>query len=345
MTKRILLIVLAIAMLVSLAACSANSQDKQTVIIEDMMGREIEIPAQINTIFCIDPMSAITLYTVAPDKLAGWNYALNDFESAYILEEYRDLPVFGMGGSINYEAALAAQPDIALLTGTLSDGLVDKAEKFAESLGIPVVILDNALTQAPSVFTLLGQITGNTKQGSALSAYASDALSAIVDIDEQASIYYANGVVSLDTSAKGTAASQLFDMVQSNNVCDLPSESGDRVTVTKEHIIDWNPQFIFVNGEPTQGLSGASAAQNIMDDPQLANVQAIKDGNVISIPKEPFAWVDRPRSVNLLIGIPWLGSILYPDNYAFTREDIREFYTLFYHIDLTEAQISELLGG
>ncbi len=71
----------------------------------------------------------------------------------------------------------------------------------------------------------------------------------------------------------------------------------------------------------------------------------IKDGKVISIPKAPFAWVDRPRSVNLLIGIPWLGSILYPDYYAFTHEDIREFYALFYHIDLTEAQINELLGG
>ncbi|MBT3319532.1 MAG: ABC transporter substrate-binding protein [Clostridia bacterium] len=344
MTKKILLFLLAIAMIASLVACAADSQDKQTIIIEDMMGREIEIPGQIDTIFCIDPMSSITLYTVAPDMLAGWNYALNEFESAYILEEYRDLPVFGMGGSINFEAALAAKPDIALLTGTLSDGLVEKADMFAEKLGIPVVILDNALTQAPSVFALLGQITGNTKQAAALSSYATNAIERIAAIDEPTSIYYANGVVSLDTSAKGTAASQLFDMVQADNVCDLQSESGDRITVTKEHIIDWNPQFIFVNGEPTQGLSGSTAAQNVLSDPHLANVQAVKDGNVISIPKAPFAWVDRPRSVNLLIGIGWLGSILYPDNYSFSNEDIRNFYALFYHVDLTDTQIDELLN-
>ena len=149
---------------------------------------------------------------------------------------------------------------------------------------------------------------------------------------------------SWDTSAKGSAASPLFDMVQADNVCDLQRESGDRITVTKEHIIDWNPQFIFVNGEPTQGLSGSTAAQNVLSDPHLANVQAVKDGNVISIPKAPFAWVDRPRSVNLLIGIGWLGSILYPDNYSFSNEDIRNFYALFYHVDLTDTQIDELLN-
>ena len=344
MTKKILLVLLAIAFALSLLGCSTQISENPTVTIEDMMGRELHLPAQIDTIFCIDPMSAITLYTVAPETLAGWNYALNEQESAFILEEYRNLPVYGMGGSINFEAALAAKPDIALLTGTLGGGLVEKAQMFAEKLGVPVVILDNSLASSPAVFTLLGQITGNTAQGEALSAYASKAIGSVVDIDETASIYYANGVVSLDTSAKGTAASQLFDMVQADNVCDLPSETGDRITVTKEHIIDWDPQFIFVNGEPAQSLSGASAAQDIMNDPQLTNVAAVVSGNVISIPKAPFAWVDRPRSVNLLIGIEWLGSILYPDHYTFSRNNIKEFYTLFYHIDLTDTQIDELLG-
>lgn len=344
MVKKFFIMLLVLGLALSLIGCSNGEEAKEGRTITDMMGREVELPNEVDTIFCIEPMSAITLYTVAPQKLAGWSYQLNNFEENYIVPEYRDLPVYGMGGSINYEAVLSAEPDIALITGTLGDGLVEKAEKFAEKLGVPVIILDNKLTEAPSVYTLLGEITGETEQAKALSDYAVEALGSVTEPSDKVTIYYANGIESLDTSAKGTAASQLFDIVYAENVCELPSESGDRIAVTKEHIINWNPQFIFVNGEPSQGLSGSSAAKDILSDPQYENVQAVKDGNVISVPKAPFAWVDRPRSTNLLIGIRWLGSMLYPDLYSFTNDDIKEFYSLFYHLDLTDDQVNELLS-
>ena len=343
MTKRILLVLLAVVLAFGLFGCAEKQTEQEAKTITDMMGRQIELPEEVDVIFCIDPMSSITLYTVAPDKLAGWNYEFNDYEAKYLLEEYRDLPVYGMGGSINVEAVVTAGPDVALLTGTMGDKLVETADSFSEKLGVPVIILDNSLSEAPAVYTLLGEITGETQQAKDLSEYAQNALDSVADVDEEVTIYYANGVASLDTSAKGTAASMLFDMIHADNVCTLESESGDRISVTKEHIIEWDPQYIFVNGEPTEGLSGSTAAQAILDDPQYANVQAVMNGNVISIPKSPFAWVDRPRSTNLLIGIGWLGSILYPDKYTFTEDDIKEFYSLFYHMDLTKDQIDELL--
>lgn len=344
MLKRIIIMLLVLGLAFSLIGCSNGEKAEEGRTITDMMGREIVLPDEIDTIFCIEPMSVITLYTVAPQMLAGWSYKMNDYEAQFILEEYSDLPVYGRGGSINYEAVLAAEPDIALLTGTLGDGLVEQAESFAEKLGVPVVILDNKLKEAPVVYTLLGEVTGETEHAKALSDYASNVLSSVTEPNEKVTIYYANGVASLDTSAKGTPASQLFDMIYAENVCELPSESGDRITVTKEHVLDWNPEYIFVNGEPSQGITGSTAAKEILDDPQYENVQAVKNGNVISVPKAPFAWVDRPRSVNLLIGIPWLGSILYPENYKFTKDDIKEFYSLFYHLDLTDEQVNELLS-
>ena len=124
----------------------------------------------------------------------------------------------------------------------------------------------------------------------------------------------------------------------------MESESGDRFQVTKEHLLSWNPDYIFVNGEPTESISGSSASQGILNNPEYANINAVINGNVISIPKAPFAWVDRPRSENRLIGIKWLGSIMYPDYYQFDEDDIKEFYSLFYHMDLTDAQVADLLS-
>jgi iron complex transport system substrate-binding protein len=60
----------------------------------------------------------------------------------------------------------------------------------------------------------------------------------------------------------------------------------------------------------------------------------------------PFGWVDFPPSVNRLIGLWWLGRILYPDLF---KEDLREltrdFYFKFYHVTPTDAQIDHVLAG
>ena len=62
--------------------------------------------------------------------------------------------------------------------------------------------------------------------------------------------------------------------------------------------------------------------------------------------KLPFGWVDFPPAVNRLIGLWWLGKIFYPERFP---EDIktlaRDFYTLFYHVTPTEAQIERVLAG
>ena len=342
--RRIVLPIIVVIIAFTAASCAPAETVIETVSITDMAGRQIEIPSNVESVFCADPMNAITLYTLAPDKLLGWCYPLSEAEAQYLLPEYRDLPVYGMKDNINIEAVIDAQPDIAILTGTLDASLSAAADILQSRLGIPVVVLDSALTSAPSVYALLGTVTGVKAQAQVLAEYAQSTFDAIIDIPENArvSIYYANGIDSLNTSSKGSPASEIFDMVAADNVCDLPSDAGDRIQVTKEHIIAWNPTIIFVNGEPTENLLGSTAAQLMMVDAAYANVDAVANGNVLSIPKAPFAWLDRPRSVNRLIGIRWLGSLVYPRQYNFSDDDIKEFYHLFYHLELTNAQVSDL---
>ena len=65
--------------------------------ITDMAGRTMTVPAEIDSVFSTGPVAAIYLYTLVPDKLLGWNYELNDIEKSIILEQYHDLPNFGIG--------------------------------------------------------------------------------------------------------------------------------------------------------------------------------------------------------------------------------------------------------
>ena len=348
--KRLLLVTIVVTMLLSVSSCAlksgAEDNPSDTIIITDMANREVTIPNDIDKIYAADPGSMILVYTVAPQMLIGWSYKFNETESKYILSEYLDLPVLGMGSQVNYEAVIAENPQVVIMSGNDSDASIEKADALQEQIGIPVVVVDLGLFASPNTYSLMGTVIGDEDRGEELRSYADSVLTSIVDIpaDERVSVYYANGIDSLNTSARDTAASQLFDIIYAENVCQMESETGDRMQITKEHLLSWNPDYIFVNGEPKENVSGQNAAEDILNNPDYANLNAVQNNNVISIPKAPFAWVDRPRSENRLVGIKWLGSIMYPEYYDFTEDDIKEFYKLFYHLDLTDEQVTDLLN-
>jgi iron complex transport system substrate-binding protein len=87
-------------------------------------------------------------------------------------------------------------------------------------------------------------------------------------------------------------------------------------------------------------------AANVQNDAQWKQVDAVRAGRVHLSPKLPFGWVDFPPSVNRLIGLWWLAKILYPDHFD---EDIRvltrDFYSRFYHVTPSDADIDRVLEG
>ena len=134
----------------------AGEEASATREITDMAGRTMTIPAEIESVFSTGATAAIYLYTLAPDLLLGWNYALNDVEKRVILEQYHDLPNFGQGDAISYEAVIAAGPSIALNVATIHDGSIDDSDTMAQQLGIPVVMVSADLLDAPEVYRFLG---------------------------------------------------------------------------------------------------------------------------------------------------------------------------------------------
>ena len=112
---------------------SAEQETAETREITDMAGRKVTVPAaeNIESVFSAGPVAAIFLYMVAPDKLLGWNYELNDVEKSIILDKYQDLPNFGMGDAVNYEAVIAANPTIAINSGKINDAMVSDCDALS----------------------------------------------------------------------------------------------------------------------------------------------------------------------------------------------------------------------
>ena len=318
--------------------------------ITDMAGRTVVVPDEIETVFSSSTVTAIFMYTLAPDKLLGWNYELNELEKSIILEEYHDLPNFGMGDSINYEAVIAADPTIAVNVGTINDKMISDCDKLSKSLGVPVVAVDGDLSASAEAYRFMGELLGEEEQAEKLASYAEKTFADIekmeVPEDKKVRIYYGNGEDSLETAPAGSAHGQIIDMVNAVNVADLEMGEGSRVQISAEQLLAWDPDVIVVNGEPKADTSGASAAEAILANPDYASLKAVQDQQVYGTPNAPFSWMDRPMGPNRIVGIRWLSGLIYPEylNYN-VDEEVKEFFDLFYHVQLTDEKLENIYSG
>jgi iron complex transport system substrate-binding protein len=114
--------------------------------------------------------------------------------------------------------------------------------------------------------------------------------------------------------------------------------SGGLTKVSMEQVLAWNPDVILAL-DPLFHKSAAS-------DPLWSPIKAVRDKRIYLAPNLPYGWFDAPPGVNRLIGVRWLMSILYPQQFPENlRDTTRHFYKLFYHVDLSEAQVEMLLAS
>ena len=331
----------------------ATQETAETREITDMAGRKVTVPAaeNIESVFSAGPVAAIFLYMVAPDKLLGWNYELNDVEKSIILDKYQDLPNFGMGDAVNYEAVIAANPTIAINSGKINDAMVSDCDALSESLGIPVVAVDNELNNSAEAFRFMGELFGVEDHAEELAQYAEQVftdINALSDIPEEkkVSVYFGNGEDSLETAPRGSQHAQILDVINAVNVADLELGDGSRVQISAEQLLAWDPDVIVVNGEPKADKSGSSAAEDILSNPDYASLKAVQDQKVYGTPNAPFSWVDRPAGPNRLIGMRWFSALIYPEYIKCDiNEEIHKFFDLFYHVDLSDEQLENVLKG
>ena len=109
-----------------------------------------------------------------------------------------------------------------------------------------------------------------------------------------------------------------------------------RTEVSIEQVIGWNPEIILCH-------SGFLLSDTIYDDPMWADIDAVKNGRVYTTPAVPFNWFDRPPNVMRVLGIDWFANVCYPDLDLTLEQDVRDFFKLFYLVDLTDEQLDSLL--
>ncbi|MDD4567657.1 MAG: ABC transporter substrate-binding protein [Methanoculleus chikugoensis] len=355
-TKRchLLLIMLGVCavLLCASAACTTTQEPLSSAenrTITDMVGRTVVVPSEIESILCTSPPSTNLVYMVAPDRLAGWNFAP---EKGYTAERYAALPVVGgwFGKDTgNYETFIAMHPDV-VIEGFTTDGgaaLASVAERQQKMGAIPVVAVEDSTnsTGYSAPIRFMGDLLGEEEQAEAMIAYYEGVLAMVtkrvasIPADERVGVYYAEGPKGLTTDPTGSQHSELIDLCGGRNVADCAITPGMGMTeVSMEQIIAWDPDVILA-GDP-----GFYAT--VRTDPLWQEITAVKTGRVYLTPRTAFCWFDRPPGINRIVGIPWTARTLYPD--LFQDMDlvslVREYHEIFLHVSLSDDQIEDILN-
>lgn len=314
--------------------------------ITDSAGRVVEIPDEVNTVFAAGPPASILVYIMKPEALTGWPRALRPEERDYIAAPYRDIPetgrLTGRGGETNLERVLEIQPDLIIDFGSVRDTYVDLANRVQDQTGIPYILIDGRFENTPEALRLLGDALGVPERGEELAADVEatfariDAILEDVPEDERPRVYLARGPEGLETGMKGSINTEIIERAGGRNVADDGGATRGLVQASMEQVIVANPDTI-VTWDPI-------FYDKVFEDPLWQGIDAVRDGRVYLSPTAPFGWIDRPPSLNRMMGLIWMAGLLYPDAWqGDLREDTRAFYELYYHVDLSDEELERLL--
>ena len=314
----------------------------------DSAGRRIDVPDAIRRIFPAGPPASVTLFAVAPDKMLGWTRAPGPEALPFLPARYAELPeigrLTGRGNTVNLENVVRLAPDLVLDVGSMTGTYVSLADQVQEQTHIPAVLIGGRLAETATTLRTVGGLLGVPERAEALARYAETLLGEVqeavakIPSANRPSVYVARGPRGLETAVAGSIASEVVDLVGARNV--VGKDIGPRaiVDVSPEQILAWQPDVIL-----TVDRRFYAAART---DPVLREVKAVQAGHIHFVPDLPFSWFDNPPAANRLIGLLWLGKLLYPASFPQDiRAEARRFYALFYQQEPTDVQLAELLAN
>ena len=324
--------------------------------ITDDAGRDLTIPVpdQLERIYFTSGLAQVWVFSLNPEMQGGTSAQFTQEQLEFLPEGIEDLDYMGSiseNAQIDTEALLDA--DIQLIFSISGVGLTESnisdAKKLQEQTNIPVVLVDGSFTRIADAYRFVGDIMGESERAEELAQYCeqkyAEVTAAVAKIpeDEKISLYYAEGADGLYTEPENSQHALTFRVAGANIVAkvDEVPETG-MSAVDMERVLQWDPEVIVAWDEEDAG----GADNLIRTSKDWADIRAVKDGRVYTMPHAPFAWCDRPPGVNRLIGIQWMANLLYPQYYDVDMVEVtKDFYKKMYWADVTDEQARKLLGN
>lgn len=353
MKQRILALFLVLCLCLPLAACGKKQgydplEGVQTRVVTDSAGRQVEIPADIRRVAPSGSTAQMILMPIAYDLLAGLASSPSAAQMPYFPEEVRYLPTFGQfygsKANLNMESLIDARPQIIIDLGDKKDSIADDMDRIQKQTGIPTVFIEANLDDMAAAYRTLGDILNRSDMAESLARFIEKTVSmarensAKIPENQRLSVLFGTGSTGLACNAAGSVQADVIDLVGAVNAI-IPQEVSNRgggTTVSLEEVYAVEPDVILLStGGPYDTLAQG----------EWAGLKSVQSGKYYEIPGLPYDWMSSPPSVNRVLGIWWLGNLLYPELYDYDMVQVaQEYYRLFWHYDLTAEEAEHMLS-
>lgn len=367
--KKLLSLLLALALVLSLAACAANdpvlseasatssqpseslesstdAPEPETKVFTDSLGREVEVPYHITKVAVTGPLAQIVLFALCPDKLVGIASDWDKTAEEYLSTEYYNLPVLGQlyggKGELTLEALLASGAEVVIDVGEPKKTAKEDLDALQEQTGIPFVHITALTENTGDVYRKLGDLLSMEQEAETLATYCDEHYAMITELAgkvEKVKLLYLLGDTGLNVIAKGSYHAEVIDLLSDNlAVVESPSSKGSGNEVDMEQLLAWNPDVIL--------FAPGSIYDTVGEDAAWQQMSAIQNGRYYEVPMGPYNWMGFPPSVQRYLGMLWMGKLLYPEQAEYDlKTEVKEYFTLFYHTELTDAQYDALVAN
>jgi len=347
-------LILALVCVGCTAVCGGVSAEEMQTFVDDV-GREVVLPAEIKAVSPSGPLAQIVLYSLDPELFASVASKISDNQKKYIDPKLLKLPVTGRiyggsKGSTIIPALIAPHggqhgTDVVLDVGEKKEMLRQDLDDIQSQTGVPFVfITQETLADIPASYQKLGKLLSCEEQSQRLSDYIASLLREF-DVgmakigDTKKSLAYVTKIDGdlVSMVGKDSYHSDIVDFVGTNVVPSAKSSRGIGDDYKMKDLLNMNPDFIIVSSTP-----GHASYYKILNECQ--SLSAVKNGNVYEAPNGPYNWMGMLPSAQRLLSLIWLGNLMYPDVFDYSVDSrVMDFYSLFFHYDLTDADLSELM--
>jgi iron complex transport system substrate-binding protein len=347
-----------IILITCVAGCSKTETTPAANTVTDLQGRTVTFNAPVKNIVVLYGPGYEKLVMLGAESLIT---ACGDFHKthcawAHVVYKYLDtVPAIANPSNPNVETLLGYKPDVVFYFGN------DANTKAMENAGIKVICSTSSNTSIEMVKTMLmvyAQVLGGDaiKKAQDYATYFDKKEKVITDITaaiantEKPKVYVTSG---LPLRTRG-GNSMVRDTVEKAGGIYIASTAQQGTNmINYEQMLAWNPDIIIVDHAPdlpdpsasaTSNTPGAFAIYNqIMNDPQLQTVNAVKNHRVYVSPTGAFFW-DAGQQFILLL--EWMAKIFQPDKFKSLdmQIELKDFYSKFFNYKLTDEQAKGILA-
>ena len=341
---RVVSLFLVIAVLASmLIGCAGTQSGDQsgTKTVVDMAGRTVTLPDDVQNIVTVfPPATAMVLAIDGASHLAGIDSLnANNEVLKSIYPGFGDIANAGhQFRGINKEEILSMEPGVVFAATWNREETMQECESL-----FPVVYInvDNIQTFEESML-VVGQALGKEQRAEEIMSYYDQKMENVTGVASQIPqndrpLVYMTSHDILKTCTAASIESYILELCGGINVA-AEVQGGLYPEITAEELISWDPDIILINT-----FCSSSTVEDVLSDPRLADIKAVKNRQVFQMPEYISSWyICVPES---LLGMEWTLYTLHPEKVDFQMEDeVKEFYSEFYNLDMSSAEVNKLLG-